>query len=270
MNLRAGLRLLAFGGITLLVAPLQWLLLRLHRGRVANVLPRLFHRGASRIVGLDVTVEGRPVPGQVVFVGNHLSHLDVLALGSVLDASFVAKDEIAGWPVLGWLTRLQQTVFVSRDPRAARSATGALRDALQAGRSLVLFPEGTSSDGRAVLEFKSSAFALFGEPGMGGVALQPVSLELVEVDGQPPGDGVDRDLYAYHGDAVLAPHLLRFLSSRGARLAIRFHAPIEAPGAMDRKQLARLAHARVSAGLSARPDALRQPAQSPATSTASA
>jgi 1-acyl-sn-glycerol-3-phosphate acyltransferase len=268
VNGRALLRLLTFAAITAVVAPTQWLALRLRRGRSTGPLPRAYHRAARRIVGLRVDVEGEPVRGPAVFAANHLSHLDVLALGSVLDASFVAKDEISGWPVLGALCRLQRTVFVSRDPRAARDATGALRDALGSGRSLVLFPEGTSSDGRTVLEFKSSAFALFGDAAMAGVALQPVSLDLVEVDGRLPLHAKDRDLYAYHGDAVLGPHTLRFLATRGARLRIRFHPPVESPGSMGRKQLARLVRERVLSGIqSGRLPAAQVAAGSPSPAT---
>ena len=249
MNWRAVLRLAAFALLVLAIAPPQWVLLRLHRGPHARLLPRAFHRAACRIFGLRVQASGAPSQGRTVFAANHLSHLDVMVLGSLLDASFVAKDEIDGWPVLGWLTRLQQTVFVSRDPRAARAVTAALREALASGRSLVLFPEGTSSDGRDVLPFKSSAFVLFGEPGMQDVCLQPVTVELLAVAGRDSGEGFDRDLYAYHGDASLGPHLLRFLGSRGARVGVRFHPPIEVPKDFDRKALAQLVRERVVSGL---------------------
>ena len=252
MNWRAALRLGAFALLVVATAPLQWLLLRLHRGRRAGLLPRAFHRAACRIFGLRVEASGAPSPGRTVFVANHLSHLDVMVLGSLLDASFVAKDEIDGWPVLGWLARLQQTVFVSRDPRAARAVTVALRNALASGRSLVLFPEGTSSDGRDVLPFKSSAFVLFGEAGMENVGLQPVTVELLAVAGRGRDDGFDRDLYAYHGDASLGPHMLRFLGSRGARVGVRFHTPIEAPQVLDRKALAQRVRERVVSGLTYR------------------
>lgn len=252
MNWRAALRLACFALLLVALAPLQWLVLRLHRGQGAKLLPRMFHRAACRIFGLRVETSGVPSLGRTVFASNHLSHLDVLVLGSLLEASFVAKEDINGWPVLGWLSRLQQTVFVSRDPRAARDVTAALRDALESGRSLVLFPEGTSTDGRDVLPFKSSAFVLFGEPMMAAVSLQPVTLHLLAIDGRGTDDGVDRDLYAYHGDARLGPHLLRFLGGRGARVGVRFHAPIEAPPGMDRKLLAQQVRERVVFGLAQR------------------
>ncbi len=252
MNWRAALRLAAFALLVLAIAPVQWILLRLHQGPGARLLPRLFHRMACLIFGLRVDVSGTPAPGRTVFAANHLSHLDVMVLGSLLQASFVAKDEIDGWPVLGWLTRLQQSVFVSRDPRAARDVTASLRAALEAGRSLVLFPEGTSSDGSDVLPFKSSAFVLFGEAGAAGVSLQPVTLDLLEVSGRGIGDALDRDRYAYHGDASLGPHMLRFLGGRGARVGVRFHPPIDAPQEVDRKTLARLVRERVVSGLTQR------------------
>ena len=148
------------------------------------------------------------------------------AIGGVVRACFVAKDEVRGWPVMGALASLQQTVFISRNSRDARAAAGALSGALAAGHRLVLFPEGTTSDGSGVLPFKSSIFALLAEPSLSQVPLQPVSLALLEVDGRAVDAGGNRDLYAYHGDMHLGPHLLAFMRVSGARLRLRFHSPL--------------------------------------------
>jgi 1-acyl-sn-glycerol-3-phosphate acyltransferase len=183
-----------------------------------------------------------------VYVANHLSYLDVSVLGSLLHARFVAKEEVAGWPVFGALARLQRTLFVSRVSTRAAGVVSAMEAAIAAGDALILFPEGTTSPGHRVLPFKSSAFAALAGASL---RIQPVTLVLEAVDGQAveAGPGPRRDGYAYHGDAVLGPHLLAFMRGSGATLRVVFHAPIDAAATPDRKLLAQLAWRSVDAGL---------------------
>ena len=225
-------------------------------GAFATVRSRLlarFYCLACRLLGLRVDVRGAPVVrGRALFICNHLSYLDIPVLGSVLDAGFVAKQDARHWPVLGALARLQQTVFISRDPRRAAEAMGALVAALDAQGRLIVFPEGTSSNGSGVLPFKSSLFAALDHLSMGDPALQPVTIELLAVDGQPVGSGDvgiaagDRDLYAYYGAMRLLPHLWRFMGSDGAHVRVRFHRPLARGDNPSRKRLAALAHAAIS------------------------
>ena len=243
---------LALALLTLVIAPTQAAVLLFSRGPASMRVPPLFHRGMAVVLGLQIEVSGAPVPApQAVFISNHLSYLDISAIGSVVSACFVAKDEVRGWPVMGALASLQQTVFISRKARDAHVAATALSRALHAGHRLMLFPEGTTSDGTSVLPFKSSIFAFLGEPAFKHVLLQPISLELLEVDGRAVAEGGDRDVYAYHRDMHLAPHLLAFMRVSGARLRLRFHSPLTVLPGESRKQLAARARQVVAHGLGA-------------------
>lgn len=207
---------------------------------------RLWHRMVCRVLGISVELVGSPVQGeQAAYVGNHLSHLDIPLLGSVLRGSFVAKQEMRQWPLFGTLASLQRSAFVSRAPGDARVAADSVAAILTRGRNLIVFPEGTSSDGREVLPFKTSLFAVLLPRMAHGLRIQPFTIELIAVDGRRV-DRASRDTYAYHREMVLAPHLWAFLHARGARLRLHFHPPLPVMQGEDRKQLARRAHAAVS------------------------
>lgn len=247
--LRMPVKILALFAAIIVLAPVQLLVLALTHGPASMVLPALFHRLVCVVLGLRVEVRGTPVASShAVFISNHLSHLDIPVIGSVLRACFVAKDDIRDWPLFGPLARLQHTVFVSRNPRRVAEVASALGAALAEGHRLVLFPEGTTSDGNSVLPFKSSVFAVLADPALRQVVLQPMTLELLAVDGKSIAGGGDRDRdrYAYHGDMQLLPHLLAFMRGSGARLRLTLHAPLPDVAGMSRKALATLAHARVS------------------------
>ncbi len=153
-------RLLAYAAITLPIMPVQALLVLL-KLPLARRLPRLYHRCSSRILGFSVTAKGeisrqRPT----LFVSNHVSYIDIEILGALLEASFIARADVARWPFFGWLAKLQRTVFVDRRPRSTADQRDAIRRRLDEGDDLILFPEGTSSDGVRVLPFKSALFSV--------------------------------------------------------------------------------------------------------------
>lgn len=209
-------------------------------------LPPRFHAGFASILGLRVRYEGEPLEGRgVVHVANHLSYMDVQALGRRLRTRFVAKEDVRGWPLFGLLARLQQTVFISRARHRAGEVGDALELALAGEHGLLLFAEGTTSDGVRVLPFKSSVFAPVA--GRSGLRIQPLLIELLSVDGRAIAADGDRDRYAYHGEAILLPHLWQFMRGRGAELRVRFLPPLEASEFPDRKALAQAAWAAVSA-----------------------
>ena len=236
-----------------LALPAQSLLLAFGRGRSSMLLPPLVHAAFARVLGLRVEYVGTPQQGRgVVHVSNHLSYMDVQALGRLLRTRFVAKEDVRAWPLFGFLSRLQQTVFISRARHRAGEVGDALSRALAGEHGLLLFPEGTTSDGSQVLPFKSSVFAPL-LSAAGELRLQPVRIELLSVDGRAIADGGDRDLYAYHGDATLVPHMWRFMRGSGAHLRISFLPPLVAVAGADRKDVARRAWAAV-AGVSATPE----------------
>src|SRR3546814_10571195 len=113
-----------------------------------------------RLLGIEIERHGQPSDRHpTLYVANHVSYLDIEVLGALLKASFVAKAEVATWPFFAWLARLQETVFVERRVRHAAQHRDEMARRLDAGDDLILFPEGTSGDGTAVLSFKSALFS---------------------------------------------------------------------------------------------------------------
>lgn len=234
-------RTLAGTGLAAAVlVPVELALRRLSRGSRPR-LPWLFHRALARALGIEVVVHGRVARrGGVLFVANHLSWADIPVLGSRIMAAFVAKSEVAGWGPVGFLATLARTVYVERDRRQTTGAArSAIADRLAAGESVVLFPEGTNSDGVAVLPFKSALFAAIEGDGAGDdFVIQPVTIAYTRLNGMP----VTRDLLpevVWLGDTALMPHLLAFMSLGQVRAEIAFHPAVRASDFPDRKALAR-------------------------------
>ncbi|MCD8525686.1 MAG: 1-acyl-sn-glycerol-3-phosphate acyltransferase [Alphaproteobacteria bacterium] len=221
-------------------------------GNPAYILPRLWHKLICRTFGIKIVVQGTPhTQSQTVFVGNHLSYLDIPVIGSVLKTSFVSKKEVANWPVFGYLAKLQQTGFIDRSRSAALNERSAIGAMMREGKNLVIFPEGTSTDGREVLPFKSSLFSLMLQDEQPGLIIQPFTIRMELVDGQVPETQDTRDIYSWHRDmdTELPVHLWRFAFSRGAVITLAFHTPFAANSYSDRKELAKICQKQVALGL---------------------
>jgi len=245
------IRLTVYLGWTLLLAPFQAAAVALGlpgRWRI----PMLYHAGCARILGMQVVVRGAIAePGPVLFVSNHSSYLDITVLGALIPGSFVAKSEVAGWPLFGVLAKLQRTVFVERK---ARSTAGRQRDdlkaRLEAGDNLILFPEGTSSDGNRTLPFKTALFAVAGlRVGDRALTVQPVSITATRLGGLPMGMAL-RPLYAWYGDMDLAPHLWQAFCTGGMTVEVEFHDPVTLDAFSSRKALAEHCQRAVAHGVS--------------------
>lgn len=251
--LRATLKLFGFFALCLLAVPLQALILLFHKGHCAYIVPNLWHKGLCAVFGIHGEIKGAPLKNrQVLYLSNHLSYLDIPLLGGMLGpSSFVAKSEVSGWPVFGYLSKLQQTVFIRRARSAAAREIGALDIALREGKSLTIFPEGTSTDGRSVIPFKSSLFAIPLQAEWEDLMIQPVTISLLSVDGKPPDTQEIRDLYAWHRgmDTPLGAHLWRFARTSGAKLRVTFHPPMRSGDFSGRKELAQTCFEAVCRGL---------------------
>ena len=244
-----------FAAVTLPLMPVQQLFVWFWPA-MARAFPMYYHRVVCRILGIRVEVRGHPPEkGPLLIAANHVSWLDIMVLSAVAPLSFVAKKEVASWPFFGSLARLQRTVFVDRDRRhATGNSRDEMRERLKAGDMLVLFPEGTSTDGRRILPFKSS---FFGAVEIEGVLVQPVTLAYAGHRNMP----MSRRLlpcYAWYGDMDLAPHLLGALASGPIEVTVVCHPPLSLSGELNRKALARHAEEQVRRGLSL---ALHDPAK---------
>jgi 1-acyl-sn-glycerol-3-phosphate acyltransferase len=245
-------RLGAYLAWTVPLMPVQGLGLALRRRWVAT-FPRFYHRCCCRILGIQVRVIGRPVAARpVLFAANHVSYLDITVLGSLLDASFIAKSEIAGWPLFGWLARLQRSVFVDRRTRSTAHQRDSIATRLAAGEALILFPEGTSGDGNRLLPFKSALFSaaehVTDRTAAGTLTVQPVSIAYTRLDGLPLGRAL-RPFFAWYGSMALAPHLWRMLGLGRLEVVVEFHPATSLAACGSRKALARYCEERVAEGL---------------------
>src|SRR5947209_4361666 len=185
-------------------------------------------RFACRVLGIRVTRRGS-MPQSGLLVCNHLSYLDVVVLSSIGPCVFVAKRDVAAWPLFGWLAHAAGTIFVDRERRLASAAVVDLvRDAITGGLLVVLFPEGTSSDGSTVLPFKSSLLE-------SAVQLHcPVAAAAIEYS---LDDGSVANEVCYWRDMTLLPHLLNLFFKREVRSKCSFSVPKIRAG--DRKEIAR-------------------------------
>ncbi|HJW42412.1 MAG TPA: lysophospholipid acyltransferase family protein [Rhizomicrobium sp.] len=253
-TLRAYAIVTVFLAVTLILIPYQAFNLRFNR-KAKKTFPWRYHRFMAKLFGVRITTIGHSAIDEgVLIVANHTSWLDIIIFSSLGPVSFVAKSEVATWPLFSTLAKLQRTVFVER---ARRSATGEardqIRDRLLAGDTLILFPEGTSNDGNRVLPFKSALMGAVearvadGKGGSRPVLVQPVSTAYVSVHGIPMGRE-NRPLYAWYGDMELVPHLLEALLTGPIDVVVEFHPPMDVDHAGGRKALAAQTEAIVRRG----------------------
>jgi len=218
---------------TLICIPVQGVLVQFSGG-AKNSFARFYHRTLCWIIGLELRVIGTPSQQpRTLYVSNHSSWLDILVLGSTLDARFVSKAEVGDWPLLGWVAKLGRSVFVSRSRTRAGSEAQEMRARMEAGDSLILFPEGTTSDGARVLPFRSSFFAV----AEAAERIQPLALVYDRLGGLPVGRR-DRPLFAWYGDMDTASHAWKLLRRTGTRVTVVLHESFPPDAVPDRKALA--------------------------------
>jgi len=222
---------------------------------------RLYWSTICKLMGMKVRIIGEPASGgtrPVVYASNHSSWLDVPVLGGNLLACFVSKDDVGQWPVVGQVARLGRTIFVSRQRGTTGRERDDMRKRLAAGDDLILFPEGTSSDGTCVLPFHSSFFAAAKPSGSASDGalrtapscrplVQPVSVVYDRLAGLPVGNA-RRAVFAWYGDMDLASHFWQLAQWRTMRASIVLHPPLDPADFATRKELAQAAWDAVAGG----------------------
>ena len=250
--LRAVGRGLAFAALNLVLVPL-FLLVGVLNATLGRALIRLYCRATCLILGVAVRRAGEPFRAcPTLYVANHVSYLDIVVLGALLDATFIAKMEVASWPLFGQLGRLTGTFFIRRRWRDALVQRNALAARMRAGESFVLFGEGTSTDGLAVRRFKTSLLSV-AEPWIldRPVAVQAVTLAFLRLgDGTPIGPD-NCDHYAWHGDAEFLPHLWNVLRREGLAVTVVLDAPVLSWSVASRKRLGAELEERIATNLAA-------------------
>ncbi|MFT3732800.1 MAG: lysophospholipid acyltransferase family protein [Hyphomicrobium sp.] len=264
-SLRASSVLAGFFGFTLPLMPVQALLLKVSPS-AARRFPNWYHKNVCRILGITLNVDGAVVSDKpVLLVCNHTSWLDIPVLSAVAPVSFVAKLEVGSWPFVSALARLQRSVFVDRTRRQATGeAAGEIAARLKQGDAIVLFAEGTSSDGNRVLPFKTSLFGAVTANGSppengsnGDVVVQTIAIVYTHVRGVPL-TRADRPRIGWYGDMELTSHAWGVLKLGPITATIKISPPVPLSAFKDRKDLAlkteRTVRAAVLGVLRGRPD----------------
>jgi 1-acyl-sn-glycerol-3-phosphate acyltransferase len=249
-QLRALHRAVWIAALVLVAMPVQAVLLLLP-GRQKIDFAAFFWKAIAWLLGLRVRTIGTkviPAGRPVIYVCNHSSWADIPAVGGVIKACFVSKDDVAGWPIIGTIARLGRTIFVTRNRTGTLRERDEMQEKLAAGDALILFPEGTSSDGARVLPFRSSFFAAaFGDA---KPIIQPVSVVYDRLAGLPVSHAT-RAVFAWYGDMNLAPHVWQLAQWQGKRVTLLFHAPLDPLDFADRKALSQATWQAVAEGAAA-------------------
>jgi 1-acyl-sn-glycerol-3-phosphate acyltransferase len=191
-------------------------------------------------LGIALRSSGTPGTGPSLLVANHVSWLDILAINAVQPARFVSKADVRAWPLIGWLVACGGTLFIERErKRDALRVVHEVADALRGADAIAVFPEGTTGPGDTVLPFHANLLQAAITTGTG---VQPVVLHYSE-PGQPVSVAAQ-----YVGDTTLVGSLLKVACARGIVVHVQF-LPLEAPGELDRRQLAARLRERIAVAL---------------------
>jgi 1-acyl-sn-glycerol-3-phosphate acyltransferase len=202
-----------------------------------DIITRAWARGLLAVLGVELEIEGAPGREPALIVANHVSWLDILAITVLRPSVFVCKEEIAGWPALGWLLGRADTIFLRRgSAKAASDAAQAAARRLREGTSVAVFPEGTSTDGKTVLPFHAALFQAAIEAGR---PVQAIALRY------------SNEAAVYAGETDFGDSLVAIAGASGLTVSVAV-LPAFA-GAADRRDAAQHAHALVSTRLAGAP-----------------
>ena len=228
----------------LLATSLLWPLLGLAPRRKANCLREFIRRnwcaGVCRILNVQVETVGQPSPETRLWIANHISWLDIIALGARHPLLFVAKAEVANWPVMGYLALRLGTLFVRRgDAEQTTFVAEQMAWQLRQGRQIMLFPEGTTTNGERVLRFHAK---LLHPAQLANVQVQAMGLEY---------QGESKQVAPFIGDDDFLPHLLQICTLDRIPLRVHYCQPL--PAGLHRDILAQTTRKQVVAALYPKP-----------------
>jgi len=229
-----------FFTMTPILISAQWLLDKLNLPGWGFIASN-YYRVLCALLRIRVRVVGNPVRDRaVLFVSNHVSWVDIVVIGSITPVAFVAKREVASWPLVGVTAKMQRTVFVDRGRRhQTGDAVSEIAKRVASGTSVVLFAEGTSSDGNRVLPFRSALLgAIEDQSGGGSILMQPMAITYVGQHGLPMGRQ-HRPLVAWYGDLDFMPHIKAFIERGVVDALVTYGDPVPADRDMDRKAMSK-------------------------------
>ena len=231
-----------FFSVTPVLISIQWLLGKLRLPGWGFIASN-YYRVLRSLLRINVHVAGNPVRDRaVLFVSNHVSWADIIVIGSLAPVAYVAKSEVGSWPLVGLAARAQRTIFVVRSRRQQTGdAISEIVERLASGTSVVLFAEGTSSDGNRVLPFRSALIGAVKEAGSRaehGILIQSMSICYTALNGIPMGRQ-HRSTVAWYGDLDFMPHIRALLARGAVDAMVSYGDPVAADGTADRKAMAK-------------------------------
>ncbi len=231
--------------IILIIVPFQ-ITLVLFNLKLRLYIPKIFHKFVLLVLGIKVNIIGeitrlRPL----VLIGNHTSYLDIIVLGSLMPISFVAKEEIRGWFLFGFLAKMQNTIFIKRKNYKTLESIVKINENINNNFALVLFPEGTTSSGKKILNFKTSLFNLF--EGDSTLRLQNFSLCYTHVNTMPIDNRV-RPQISWYGDMNMISHLTNLLKLSCINVTVVMH-PVFSTKNLNRKEISKFSHVQIKKGI---------------------
>jgi lyso-ornithine lipid O-acyltransferase len=204
-----------------------------------------------KIAGIKIEKSGNiENTKSTIYVSNHSSYIDIIILGNLINRSFVAKREVGGWPFIGNIAKLVGTVFIDRTGSKTEESFKMVKETLNKEGGIIVFAEGTTSNGNRVLPFKSSLFKLIEENPPADLKIQPISIVYTRVNNIPMSMHL-RPFFAWYGDMQLIPHLWQMLKFQSVTAEVYFHPSVLATEFKDRKEAANFCQEKISSSVSA-------------------
>ena len=231
------LRLIIFLLLTLALLPFQFIIVFFIKN-YAYIIPYFYHKICLRIFGIKIKTFGKvSINFPILLISNHASYLDIIILGSLFKTSFIAKKEISKWPLLGILAKLQNTIFIDRRVSSLKNQENKIIKHLNEKKNLVIFPEGTSSDGNRVLPFKSSLFNIFEKNLNSKILVQTITIVYKKINGIPM-NRIERKNITWHSNMDLIPNIFNVLKKLSIEVEVIFNDEFLPSKEYDRKKLA--------------------------------
>ena len=214
--------------------------LQLVTKRISQKIVQIFHNLVLWLVNINVEVIGERNLNKLptLYVSNHLSYLDIPVLGSVINGKFIAKNEISNWPIIGFLSKVGNTIFINRNLRFLKINKSIIFDYISRGDNIILFPEGTTSDGIRVLRFKSSLLTSLEQK---NILIQPIVIKYQSINGIPLNRWL-KPIIAWYGDMDFKPHLINILKLFSIKVKITFLPPFNGRDFANRKDMTSTLH----------------------------
>ncbi len=233
-NLIFYLKLVLFTAAIALLITLSILLGKLIPS-IEKWLPVLFHKILLWLLSVEVEIIGEIDQSKKsnLFISNHLSYLDIPILGSKFPMRFVAKSEVESWPIFGFLAKKGRSIFIRRNKTDSFIQKNKILGMLSSGEKIFIFPEGTTSDGNRVLEFKSSSFSSVENQSF---IIQPIVIVYSDLNGIPINRWL-RPMIAWYGDMDLKPHLSKLVGLMSIKAKQIYLEPVNTQNFENRKDL---------------------------------